>query len=115
MGVLCVTFSVMFTILSIASIWVIPVLTFRRNPTLRDEYSLTFSRDGIHFRTPKIDSQLHWSLYPKALVDAHAYLLYYGTRQFTVIPKRVFESVDDQRAFEQLLTEHVARIVWHDT
>jgi len=48
------------------------------------------------------------------LIDAHSYILYYGSRQFTVVPKRVFQSVEQQQAFEQLLTQHVSQIVRRD-
>ena len=111
LGVACVTMAVVFVLLLIAAFTVIPALAFRREPKFRDEYSLTFSEEGVHFRTTHIDSQLQWSLYSRALVDAYSYLLYHGARQFTVIPKRVFESAEQQQAFEQLLTRHVSRIV----
>jgi hypothetical protein len=98
----------------VAAFTIIPPLAFRREPKFRDDYALTFSSEGIHFRTAHIDSQLHWSMYSRALVDAHSYLLYYGSRQFTVIPKRVFPSADQLQAFEQLLTRHVSPIVRRD-
>ena len=53
-------------------------------------------------------------MYSRALVDPHSYLLYYGSRQFTVIPRRVFQSADQQQAFEQLLTQHISKIVRRD-
>ena len=99
----------------IAAFTVIPPLAFRREPKFRDDYSLTFSPEGIHFRTAHIDSQLQWSMYSRALVDAHSYVLYYGSHQFTVIPKRVFQSAEQQQAFEQLLTQHVSQIVRRDS
>ena len=99
----------------VAAFMVIPPLIFRREPKFRDDYSLTFSPEGIHFRTALFDSQLQWSMYSRALVDAHSYVLYYGSRQFTVIPKRVFQSAEQQQAFEQLLTQHVSQIVRRDT
>ena len=89
----------------------IPPLAFRREPKFRDEYSLTASPEGIHFRTAHVDSHLQWSMYSRALVDDHSYVLYYGSNQFTVIPKRVFESAGDQQAFEALLVQHVGALV----
>jgi hypothetical protein len=100
-----------FALVLLAAFTVIPPLAFRREPKFRDDYSLTFSSEGIHFRTAHIDSQLQWSVYSRALVDAHSYLLYYGTRHFTVIPKRVFQSAEEQQAFELLLTQRISRIV----
>ena len=38
------------------------------------------------------------------------YLLYYGRREFTVIPKRVFENAADKQAFDALLVAHVPKV-----
>jgi hypothetical protein len=114
LGVTCVTVSAVFVLMLIAAFTVIPPLVFRREPKFRDDYSLTFSQEGIHFSTAHVDSQLQWCLYSRALVDAHSYVLYYGSRQFTVIPKRVFQSAEQQQIFERLLTQHVSEIVRRD-
>jgi hypothetical protein len=95
----------------LAAFVILPPLAFRLEPKYRDDYSLIFSPEGIHFRTVHIDSQLQWSLYSRALVDAYSYLLYSGSRTFSVIPKRVFESSEQERAFEELLARHVPKIV----
>ena len=115
LGLTCIVVAVVFALMLVAAFTVIPSLAFRREPKFRDDYSLTFSPEGIHFRTAHIDSQLQWSMYSRALVDAHSYVLYYGSRQFTVIPKRVFQSVEQQQVFEQLLTQRVSQIVRRDT
>jgi hypothetical protein len=109
-----VALAVVFALMLIAAFTVIPALAFRREPKFRDDYSLTFSPEGIHFRTAHIDSQLQWSMYSRALIDAHSYVLYYGSRQFTVIPKRVFQSAEQRQAFEQMLTERISDIVRRD-
>lgn len=114
LGVVCVSIAVLFSLMLVAAFLIIPPLAFRREPKFRDEYSLAFSQKGIHFRTVHIDSQLQWSMYSRALIDLHSYVLYYGTRQFTVIPKRVFQSTEQQQAFESLLTQHVSEIVRRD-
>jgi hypothetical protein len=110
-GVLFVGASAVFGLILIAAFLVIPPLAFRHQPKFRDEYSLTFSPEGIHFRTAHIDSHLEWSIYSRALVDAHSYVLYWGSRTFTVIPKRVFQNMEQQGAFEQLLVERIPKIV----
>ena len=115
LGLACIVIAAAFALMLVVAFTVIPPLVFRREPKFRDDYSLTFSPEGIHFRTAHIDSQLQWSMYSRALIDAHSYVLYYGSRQFTVIPKRVFQSVEQQQAFEQLLTQHVSQIVRRDT
>jgi hypothetical protein len=115
LGVGCVLVAVLFSLMLVAAFTVIPRFAFRREPKFRDDYALTFSQEGIHFRTAHIDSQLQWSMYSRALVDAHSYVLYYGSRQFTVIPKRVFQSAEDQQAFDRLLVQHIPQIVRRDT
>jgi hypothetical protein len=106
-----ISLALVFALMLIAAFTVIPALVFRREPKFRDDYSLTFSPEGIHFRTAHIDSQLQWSMYSRALIDAHSYVLYYGSRQFTVIPKRVFQSAEQRQAFEQILTQRISNIV----
>jgi hypothetical protein len=111
LGLVSIVVSVGFALLLITAFTVIPPLAFRREPKFRDDYSLTFSPEGIHFHTAHIDSQLQWSMYSRALIDAHSFVLYYGSHQFTVVPKRVFQSGEQQQAFEQLLTQHISQIV----
>jgi hypothetical protein len=110
-GVFLVGVSAVFALMLLAAFVVIPFLAFRLNPKYHDDYSLTFSPEGIHFRTVHVDSQLQWSLYSRAIVDAYSYILYYGSRTFSVIPKRVLQSPEEQVAFEQMLGQHVPKIV----
>lgn len=110
-GVLFVGASAFFGLILVAAFLVVPPLAFRHQPKFRDEYSLTFSPEGVHFQTAHIDSHLEWSIYSSVRVDAYSYLLYWGTRTFTTIPKRVFQNTQQQGAFEQLLEERVPKIV----
>jgi hypothetical protein len=110
-GVFAVGASGAFLSLLLAAFVVVPALAFRLEPKYRDDYSLISSQEGIHFRTVHIDSQLQWSLYSRALVDAHSYLLYHGSRTLTVIPKRVFENSEQPSAFEQMLGRHIPKII----
>ena len=110
-GVFCVVASAAFVLFLFAAFVIIPPLAFRLEPKYRNAYSLTFSPEGINFGTANIDSQLQWQLYSRALVDAYSYLLYYGSRTFSVIPKRVFQNAEQQAAFERLLARHVPKIV----
>jgi hypothetical protein len=99
------------SLILVAAFLVIPPLAFRREPKLRNEYSLTFSQEGIHFKTKDIDSQLQWSIYSKALIDAHSYVLYHGTGAFSVIPKRAFQGADEREAFERLIASHIPKMI----
>ena len=111
MGVFCLAVSGLFAVFLFAVFFVIPRLIFRGQPRFRDEYTLIFTNEDIHFRTQNMDSRLQWSLYTHALVDARSCILYYGKRQFTVIPVRVFENAEKLRAFDQMLSKHVRPII----
>jgi hypothetical protein len=91
-------------------LFVLPRLMLAGSAKLHDEYQLTFSDAGIHFRTTAIDSRLAWSLYQSATEVRDFYLLYHGRRQFTVIPKRAFANETDRQAFEALLHAYVLKI-----
>src|ERR1700686_3389529 len=110
-GITLLSVSVVFALMLVAAFAIIPRIAFRGQPKFRDDYSLEFSPQGIHFRTAHIDSDLQWSMYTSALVDAHSFILYYGSQQFTVIPKRVFQDVLQRQTFEQLLDQNVSNVV----
>jgi hypothetical protein len=110
-GTMLLCMSGIFALMLVAAFAIIPTIAFRSQAKFRDEYSLSFSPEGIHFRTAHIDSNLKWDLYTAALVDAYSFILYYGSRQFTVIPKRVFDSVSQRQTFEKLLAQNVSKVV----
>jgi hypothetical protein len=109
LSMLCL--SGIFVLILVAAVAVIPRIWFRSQPKLRDEYSLRFSPEGIHFQTAHINSDLQWTMYTRALVDAYSFILYYGSQQFTVIPKRVFSDGAQRESFERLLSQNVSDIV----
>jgi hypothetical protein len=89
---------------------IIPPLMYHRNAKLKSHYYLGFSENIIDFKTDKIDSQLQWSLYEKALANKNTYLLYYGNDTFTIIPKRVFPSAEILQEFESLMRSKITHI-----
>jgi hypothetical protein len=111
LGLASIALAVVFALILTAAFFVIPAYAFRREPKFRDDYSLAFSGEGIHFRTANIDSQLQWSMYDRALLGANSILLYHGKQQFTVIPKRVFATAEQLQVLENLVREHVPNIV----
>lgn len=111
LSVLCLAVTVCWALVTITGLFILPRLAFRRQPRLRDECHLKFSPAGIHFKTAIVDSRLDWGLYSKALIDPHSIILYYGKRQFSLIPTRVFLNVDQQQGFEALLASKVPQII----
>jgi hypothetical protein len=114
LAILFLVLAAIMVAMLIVAFKVMPSLIFRRDPRFRDEYGLTFMDEEIHFRTAQIDSRLKWEMYTNALLTAHSYLLFYGKQQFTVVPKRVFESAGQQQEFEEMLSRHIGEIVRKD-
>jgi hypothetical protein len=111
LSILLIGVSAFMVLMLTTAFFIIPPLAFRREPKFKDEYALTFSPESIHFKTENFDSVLQWSIYSRALIDAHSYVLYYGVGSISVIPKRVFQSIDQQRDFERLLRQHIRKII----
>jgi hypothetical protein len=111
-GIAMLSLAVLFGVMLLAAFLIIPRFAFRREPKFRDDYALTFSPDGIHFQTAHIDSQLQWNMYTNALVDRYSFVLYYGSHQFTVIPKRVFKNGEERETFERLMAQKISKITY---
>ncbi len=94
-----------FNILSLRplQIW----LWFKHNPKFRETYHLVADPSGLHFKTESIDSKLTWSHFSRVLEDGRLLLLIYGTRMYSVIPKRAFRSEDELGRFRSLATAAV--------
>jgi len=82
---------------------------FRGNPKFREEYNLTFSDDGIEFKTQNINSRLAWNLYTRVLENESFYILVHGKNfhSLSIIPKRVFQNSQQERTFRELLRRNM--------
>ncbi|NEQ55650.1 MAG: YcxB family protein [Leptolyngbya sp. SIO3F4] len=87
------------------ALFLLPLLVYRSQPKLKAEYSLGFSESGIDFKTNQVDSKLQWSLYQSWWSDSDFYILYYGKRDLTVIPRRVLDESAEQRLQDLLLSQ----------
>jgi len=109
-GIVCVAISAILALILIVAFTIIPRLAFRHGPKFHDESRFTFTEEGISFRTGYLDLRLQRNIYSRAFVDVHSWVLYHGSRSFTVIPERAFQSAERRQLFEQLLTHHVPDI-----
>jgi len=80
---------------------------FKQNPKFSETYHLAFDESGIHFRTKSIDSRVTWDHYTKVLEDDRLWLLVYGTRMHSVIPKRVLKGDDEVARFRSLVAQNI--------
>ena len=109
-GAAALSVAAIFMGMLVAALTVIPRVAFRRDTTLHKPYCLTFFSEGIYFQTSGVDSHLEWTLSTAALVNRDSFILYYGERRFTILPKRVFKDVDEQVRFKRLLEQKVSNV-----
>ncbi len=88
--------------------FLMPRHRFRHDPKYREEYYLSFSEQGIYFKTSYAESKLEWALYDKLWIVPRHYLLFYGRDLFTIIPKRVFAGKEEEQRFEELVQRKLA-------
>lgn len=79
-----------------------PVYKFKQTSKYHEVYALTFSNNGIHFKTPSIDSELKWSVYSSLWESADFYYLIQTPRMYALVPKRAFKYPDDMEIFEKI-------------
>jgi hypothetical protein len=82
---------------------------FRGDPKFREEYNLTFTEEGIGFKTQNINSSIAWSLYTRVIENDSFYILVYGKNihSLSIIPKRVFQDSQQEMAFRDLLRRNI--------
>jgi hypothetical protein len=80
---------------------------FKHNPKLCGTYHLTFTSAGILWKTKSIDSRIAWDQYTRVLEDSRMYLLIYGKRLYSVVPKREFKDEDESTRFRSLVAKHI--------
>jgi len=73
---------------------------FKTDRKFQELQTLIFRSDGITYKTASIDSRIEWTFYSKYLESANVFLLIYGKRQYSVIPKAAIPA----RQLEQFRT-----------
>ncbi|MCL2076176.1 MAG: YcxB family protein [Betaproteobacteria bacterium] len=94
-----------FSLLSLRPIQV--RIWFKRNPQLSGTYHLSIGESGIYFRTTSIDSHVKWDIYSRFMENEALYLLIFGHRMCTVIPKRAFRTTADLETFKSLVSRNI--------
>src|SRR5262245_25498885 len=58
-----VAFGATLLLMVVFAIFLLPTLIFNSQPKLKDQYRLSFSDEGIGFKTKDVDARLEWSMY----------------------------------------------------
>jgi hypothetical protein len=82
---------------------------FRGDPKFSGEYGLTYSDNGIEFKSAEINATVAWSVYTRVIETNDFYLMVYGRdiHSVSILPKRAFANSKQETAFRQLLRRHV--------
>ena len=81
----------------------LPRSYFRNNPKFREPYELTFSDEGVLFRSAGVESRLAWDFYTSVLETPEHFFLVYGKDMFSLLPKRALRGPRQESALRELL------------
>ena len=82
---------------------VFPRILYKRDNKYDDHYTIVFKENGIDFEKKGVPTHIDWPAYTKVYQDRNTYILYFGKNDFTIIPRRVFQSSEEETAFRRLL------------
>jgi hypothetical protein len=82
----------------------LPRRSFRGDRKFRDPVTFTFTPAHIFVRTRLVEARMDWRLYTSVLEGRDCYVLVYGrdVRLLTPLPKRAFQSREQEQAFRAL-------------
>ena len=109
LGTVAIVVGLILLVINFYAHFVTPVQQFRRNARFQEEYDLRFSEDGLLFRSKNQESKLQWSFYSRLWETPNYYFLFYDKDLFTLVPKRVFTSNQQQWAFQDLLRRKIPK------
>ncbi len=107
LGLPTIGVAIVWSLLTAGSLFVGPVLQYRRQPRLRDEQSHCFADDGITVSFADAESHLKWTFYEVLAELDDVYLLRHQKRFANIIPRRAFSSREDENRFRQLAQQHM--------
>lgn len=108
LGLILLGLSVLLPAIYAASVYAMRA-AINADPRAGRDYWLQISDSGIRFRSEGVDSHLEWKVYQRVVKTRGFYLLYYGRRQFSVIPLRVLSGEQQIADFEALLRRHLEK------
>ncbi|MGG1516928.1 YcxB family protein [Paenibacillus oryzisoli] len=102
-----VVISILFFFIIFTRMVVVPRVVFRREPKYKEEYILTFNEDEILFSAGSLKSTIQWDYYKRIKETKDFIYLIYGTRSYSIIPKRAFQNNEEKNEFIKLITAKI--------
>lgn len=87
--------------------WMVPRRQYHRRVRLQGEQSHCFSSHGCTQRFIDLESRMQWSLFTGMLETRDVYVLVLERRSFNVIPRRAFNTAEQEAQFRDLVRRHV--------
>lgn len=86
-------------------------ITFKRDPTLyTEEYEITFDDSGIYAKNSTTEARRLWNAYNIAFESNQFFLLAYGKRAYSTIPKQAFSNENEVNIFRKILKEKIGKL-----
>lgn len=79
-------------------------LEWSSNPKFKEQYVLTLTPEDLHFERATINSTLKWTHYSRFFETEKAFMLVYGKRMYTIIPKRALSNLQQTDELGTLLS-----------
>jgi hypothetical protein len=110
-GIGSIVIATAFLVIVLILLFIVPYQQYKRNPALKEECVLSFDDNGVTYKTKDVDSKIAWSIYKRMMETKFFYLLIYAKREgFTIIPKRVFNSSDQENEFKKIVIENLPKV-----
>jgi hypothetical protein len=105
-GYLLIVFPILLIGILLFVLLLFPRILYRRDKKYNELYAIVFSDEGIVFKKDSGEAGFDWFVYTRAIEDRNTYILYFGRNDFTIIPKRVFMTAEEESIFRRLLAEN---------
>jgi YcxB-like protein len=78
------------------------------NFSIFNETTLTATEGDINLKNSTVDSKINWAAVIKKTETPKYYFLFLNAMQAIIIPKRAFKNIDEQQAFDKILSRNLS-------
>lgn len=107
LSIICIGIALFALITGCILYFYMPVYKFKKTSKYHEEYNLTFSKDGIKFKTSTINSKLSWNIYSEIWESEDFYFLIQAKQIYTIVPQRAFLNLATKQTFEKMVLSNL--------